>query len=492
MRRISMQLASLAVVCLVCASACGTRIPHSQVIQAAEGPGGSVQSGQSSGSSDGSGTNLSQTGTQSSGGSDAAPAGGGSSGAQTAAGSGNGSSGGSTNGSSGGSSTDGPTATGQSGGTPGGGTSSASGDHTPVVLGQVGTFSGVVGLAEGAGQPAMQVWAQWVNAHGGLAGHPVQLYSYDDNGSPSQAQADVQQLVQSKHAVALVGAFLPLTISAVEGYVDSNKVPVVGGDVVTPDWNQYPYLFPEGASASSLTFGTAQAMKARGQRKVAVWYCQESTACAYADSQFVAAAAKFGLTIVDQEKISLAQPDFTEQCLSANQKGAQAIFVGADGATVGRVARDCVQQGYHPGYYTSALAVTNDQASDPNLNGLTVTSAVFPWMEDSTPAEQQYQGAIRQYDPSLTPSGAAAEAWTSGMTLVAAVDALGALATHGPLTSALIAEGLWKLNHATMGGLSPGVTFLAGHPAPQQTCTGLAEIQNGRWTAPQGNTYTCF
>jgi branched-chain amino acid transport system substrate-binding protein len=479
-RRISMQLASLAVVCLVCASACGTRIPHSQVIQAAEGPGGSVQGGQSSGSSVGSGTNLSQTGIQSSGGSNAAPVAGGSAGAQTAVGAGNGSS------------TKGPMATGQSGGAAGGGTSGASGDHTPVVLGQVGTFSGVVGLAQGAGQPAMQVWAQWVNAHGGLAGHPVQLYSYDDNGSPSQAQSDVQQLVQSKHAVALVGAFLPLTISAIESFVDSNKVPVVGGDVVTPDWNQHPYLFPEGASASSLTFGTAQAMKARGQQKVAIWYCQESTACAYADNQFVAAAAKFGLTIVDQEKISLAQPDFTEQCLSANQKGAQAIFVGADGATVGRVARNCVQQSYHPGYYTSALAVTNDQASDPNLNGLTVTSAVFPWMEDSTPAEQQYQNAMRQYAPNLTPSGAAAEAWTSGMTLVAAVDALGPLATQGPLTSSLVAEGLWKLNHATLGGLSPGVTFLSGHPAPQQTCTGLAEIQNGRWTAPQGNTFTCY
>lgn len=491
MPRISKQLAFLAVACLVCFSACGTRVPHSDVIQAAEGPGGSVQGGQPSGASAGYGTNSSQAGTQSAGGPNAAAAAGGA--VPVSGGAAGGAAGGKAPvGPGSGSSTKGATGTAPGGGVAGEGTSTPSGDHTPVVLGQVGTFSGVVGLAQGAGQPAMQVWARWVNAHGGLAGHPVQLYSYDDNGSPSQAQSDVQQLVQSKHAVALVGAFLPLTISAVEGYVDSNKVPVVGGDVVTPDWNQYPYLFPEGASASSLTFGTAQAMKARGQRKVAVWYCQESTACAYADSQFAAAAAKFGLTIVDQEKISLAQPDFTEQCLSANQKGAQAIFVGADGATVGRVARDCVQQGYHPGYYTSALAVTNDQASDPNLNGLTVTSAVFPWMEDSTPAEQQYQGAIRQYDPSLTPSGAAAEAWTSGMTLVAAVDALGALATHGPLTSALIAEGLWKLNHATMGGLSPGVSFVSGRAAPVQTCTGLAEIQNGRWVAPQGNTFTCF
>lgn len=469
-------------------SACGTRIPHSDVVQAAEGQGGALQAGSMQTYAGGGNPSAAGGGAGSTA---ASPTAAGSPGL-SAAGSGGSTPLGSTNESGRSvSGAGGPigTATGASGG-PGAGT--GHGNHDPVVLGQVGTFSGVAGLAEGGGQPAMEVWAQWTNAHGGLAGHPVQLYSYDDGASPSQAQADVQQLVQTKHAVALIGAFLPATISSVEGFVDANGIPVVGGDAATPDWNEHPYLFPEGASAYSLTFGLVQAMKVRNQLKAAVFYCQESTACGYANSQFVAAAQRFGVSVVDQEKISVAQPDFTEQCLNAHQKGVQAIFVGADGATGERVARDCSQQGYHPAYYNSALAMTQDQASDPNLDGLTVTTAVFPWMESSTPAEQQFQNAMRQYAPNLTPSAAAAQAWTSGMMLDAAVEALGAEATQGPLTSGLIAQGLWKLQHDTLGGLSPGVTFASGKPAPLQTCTGLAEIKRGQWVAPQGNTFTCF
>src|SRR5436190_95136 len=61
----------------------------------------------------------------------------------------------------------GPAATGGDGSAAAG-----AGDHTPVVLGQVGTFSGIVGGAEGTAQAATNVWVRWTNAHGGLAGHP--------------------------------------------------------------------------------------------------------------------------------------------------------------------------------------------------------------------------------------------------------------------------------------------------------------------------------
>jgi hypothetical protein len=159
------------------------------------------------------------------------------------------------------------------------------------------------------------------------------------------------------------------------------------------------------------------------------------------------------------------------------------IPIRPSGPTAGRIGRDCAQRGYHPALYTSALGVTL-RTSDPNINGLTVTSAVFPWMENSTPAEQQYQAALHQYAPQIT--RATAEAWTSGMMLAAAVQALGAQAIHGPLTSPLIAQGRGKLHHNTLGGLSPGVTFVQVSRLPNKPALGWLKSATGNGPRPRG------
>jgi hypothetical protein len=64
----------------------------------------------------------------------------------------------------------------------------------PVAVGQVGTFSGVVGALTAGSRAALAAWAKDVNAHGGLACHPVRLYSQDDAGDPGQAAAAVKDL----------------------------------------------------------------------------------------------------------------------------------------------------------------------------------------------------------------------------------------------------------------------------------------------------------
>src|SRR4051812_44217540 len=51
---------------------------------------------------------------------------------------------------------------------------------SPVVIGNIGTYSGVVGAIYGSGQAAVQVFAKWANARGGLNGHPIQIITGDD------------------------------------------------------------------------------------------------------------------------------------------------------------------------------------------------------------------------------------------------------------------------------------------------------------------------
>jgi branched-chain amino acid transport system substrate-binding protein len=70
----------------------------------------------------------------------------------------------------------------QSAAAPGGPAAVAS-DGSPIKLGSIGTFSGVLGAAMYPGLQAAQAWTAYINAKGGLGAHPVQLVVR--NRSPS-------------------------------------------------------------------------------------------------------------------------------------------------------------------------------------------------------------------------------------------------------------------------------------------------------------------
>ena len=57
--------------------------------------------------------------------------------------------------------------------------------------------------------------------------------------------------------------------------------------------------------------------------------------------------------------------------------------------------------------------------------------------------------AFERYAPNVALDGASMIAWSSGKLLEAAVDALGAEARSGPLTTALIMKGLGKIKNET-------------------------------------------
>src|SRR4029077_413276 len=111
------------------------------------------------------------------------------------------------------------TATGAATGTGGSGATGATsggggGDTTPVVICQVGHFSGIASPPMGNAQPGLVSWERWTHAHGGLAGHPIVLDTKDDTMDPNRAQQIVQNCVENEHAVAIVGAMVPATIDS--------------------------------------------------------------------------------------------------------------------------------------------------------------------------------------------------------------------------------------------------------------------------------------
>jgi branched-chain amino acid transport system substrate-binding protein len=364
----------------------------------------------------------------------------------------------------------------------------------PLKLGQIGHFSGVVGpLTQGA-RIGLSVWASDVNARGGINCHPVQLFQMDDGADPSRTAANIADLVNDKHVSAIVASFSALAPAAVKQGAEKYKVPVIGGDLAAFEWNSSPYLFPEGASLTTRAYTELHQAVAAGFPKMGLLYCVETPSCTTLHKvvETDGVAKQAGVTVVYSTPVSIAATDYTAQCQNAKNAGAQSIGVAMDGASISRLVRSCDALGFRPPIATDALLISNEQAADPGLRRNTVLSAnvTAPWMLSDTPGQRAYQAAMKHYAPGYTLDSSSIIAWTCGKLAEAAIAKL-PVTTAAP-TSAQIVGGLGQLHNEKLGGLSPGITFRAGQPAPQGRCMYYTRLDEHGWSAPRGSTPVCY
>ena len=361
------------------------------------------------------------------------------------------------------------------------------GPLAPIVLGNVGTYSGAVGGTLYVIPTMLQVWAAWTNAHGGIAGHPVQIITQDDGGDPARSRSAVQDLVENRHVIAFLASFWPLDLQGPLPYLEQKHIPVIGGDEVNSQWTSSPVLFPVGTTFNETLDGTLKESHAAGATKVGIIACVEAATCDVQQNHIKEAAPRFGEQVVYNARISLVQPDFTAECLGAQQAGAQVVWIGAEANSAGRLAKSCARQNYHPLWITGAIATTNREADDPSLDGLLAPASTFPTMlTGGNPGIVAYQDAIHQYAPNLEESGGTSMVWTSGELLKKALAGIG----PQPTTDAVF-KGLYSLKNETVGGLTPPVTYAAGQGAPPVHCYFVVQVRSGRWTAPHGTAYDC-
>ena len=318
---------------------------------------------------------------------------------------GGGSAGGGTAGAAGGTAGHATTGAAATGGSAGG---AASSSGSTIALGNVGTYSGVIGAVFSGAQQTMGVWQAYVNSHGGLNGHPVHVYIEDDGSDPSTSVSDVEQEVTQDHVIAFVGNLMPLTVQASVPYLQQQNIPVIGGDASSATWWQSPVLFPQGASdlGSDQAVFTIKAAAAKGYTKMGVVYCVEDPTCSDGIQSLIqpGGGSQAGVTTVYSSSISITQPDFTAQCLDAKQAGATFIYFAGDGDSLMRMANDCAAQGYKPLYVGDSIAITANLASNANLNGLLAGQTNFPWVDSYTPAQAAYQQAVKHVRPRASPA----------------------------------------------------------------------------------------
>ncbi|MCU1692602.1 MAG: putative branched-chain amino acid transport system substrate-binding protein precursor [Frankiales bacterium] len=368
----------------------------------------------------------------------------------------------------------------------------AAGGGGDILVGNVGSVSGIYGGALAPVQQAVQVWAQAVNAKGGLGGRKVKVLTADDGGDAAKHQQLVQEMVEKDKVVAFVGQPNAVSMtSRTVSYLKGKGIPIVGGDMGNTLWYTSPLLYPQAAAGGA--YGTAaitllvRRTAAAGKKKIALVACQEIAICGITFNDFDKVVKAAGGTPVYKTRTQLTNTSYTSECLGAQRAGAEVLYFVGDSNTWRRLASSCAGQNYRPIHSVGASIAVPAHAADKNLQGAYTPSNVFPWFANGSPAQKEYSAALARYLPGQAPAGGHSQGWVSGKMFEKAVASI-----SGPVTSATLIDSLSAFKGETLGGLVAPLTFTKGKPATSRTCAADIRITGKSFTSPDNGAITCF
>jgi branched-chain amino acid transport system substrate-binding protein len=460
--------AALVAATAVLLAACGTRVDHDAIVQAAGAPATQQEGAGNAGFGDGEAGDQAGSSEDVDGDEEGSSAGSADSDGAASGKSGEQGSGGSD-----------PGSTGEQGGSSG----------KPIVIGTIGAFSGPGGAALAQGARAMQVWAADVNARGGIDGRPVKLIVVDDGGDAAKARSLMKELVEDRKAVAVVAAMTVVeTLNAWRGYVEDKKVPIVGGSC-GPEWTASPMLFRQCPASPEQIFGTALIGAKHGKSKqFGGLFCSETESCTFVENQLFAkgGAERAGLNPRYRGRMSVFQADYTAECIQARNSGVELMMVVADPGTTERVAASCRRQGFTPQYLQISSTIRAGTVAKPGMGDMLVGMSSFPFAGMSGKAFGEFDAAWKRHGGGQAPGPAASQGWASGKLFELAARKAGS-----DLSRASLVKALRTLRDERLGGLTTPMTFGPKGPADVK-CTYYMKGSGGKWTAPEGAKLTCW
>ncbi len=372
-------------------------------------------------------------------------------------------------------------------------------DNQPITICSVSEMGGPAGAAIAQGVNGLQAWVGDVNSRGGVHGHRIRLIVRDSNSDPNVALAHVRACVENDGAVALVGGMATLTAAGYRSYLESKRVPSIGGDCGTYVYNSSPVFFNQCAAPETSVWAIAQEAAKAGtaNKKFAFLYCQEASACAngrkwMVDDRFV---ERNGLELAYAKQFSLTQLDFTSECTAMKAAGVTVVSAIVDPSGLQRMGQSCTRQGFNPVWVQLYASVYSDTATKPGLGNIRLQMPTMPFCcltgkDAQNTAFQRYLTAFERFGGLRAPGPAVPLGWTSGVLFERFLDEVAKVSPS--VTSAVLLRAADGIRNETLGGLVPAINLTAGEKTPDSGCWFVMEARNGGpFGAPDGLGLTC-
>jgi branched-chain amino acid transport system substrate-binding protein len=360
-----------------------------------------------------------------------------------------------------------------------------------IPVGVIATMSGPLSSTGIQGGNVAAAWEKWINAKGGISGHPVKVTVEDDGADPTKGLTAAKKLVDSDNVVAII-AGTDIVLPAWDDYVIGKGVPIIGGAPNSPDWSKKPGLFNGATDIQSHTLVVNVGVKLAKATAFANLYCQEIAACQLSDPPLKAESEKLGIKH-QALAIGAAAPDYTAECLKMKQAGTNFPQMNVVSATAVRVVQGCQAQGYNPTWGTSLQAFGSEfKALTTNFKAYGPSYAFNP--ASPNPASKDFKDAMSKYAQGKEyEAGSGPFAW-DGLQILTAALGKAQLGDQAP-TSAQLLDGLYALNGSDLGGeFANPLSFVKGQPPllnGARPCAFIMGVENGKLTAPAGNDKIC-
>src|SRR5829696_10316974 len=206
------------------------------------------------------------------------------------------------------------------------------------VIGITGALTGPVASTQAPAMEAIRIYADRLNAAGGINGKQLRVILQDDAAEPSKAAANAKKLITQDNVILLINASLSSTYAPTVAEARRAGVPLLFAAGVCPK-EVYPTADPlqfcTTAYASNYDSRAALAfIKETSKEPVKIGFAAMAIPLSRGEMDFAESQAPaLGMSVVDKEVIPPPTPDYTPFATKLKDAGANWVFSWAPWVT---------------------------------------------------------------------------------------------------------------------------------------------------------------
>ena len=191
----------------------------------------------------------------------------------------------------------------------------------PIKIGVIGEESSVAGASL---TKAAVMAADDINAHGGVNGRKIEVVTYDDHSSASDAVRAFQRAVSQDKVVAVIGSYISEVVLALEPWSARMRMPFITpgaasnliSKAVHDDYDHYKYTFHGWLTSAFIAQSICDYTQRHAGRvlsimKTAVVMSEDAAWTTPLDAAYLECLPKAGLKVLDHIRFNPDTADFT-------------------------------------------------------------------------------------------------------------------------------------------------------------------------------------
>ena len=316
--------------------------------------------------------------------------------------------------------------------------STAKSNGAPLKIGMSLPLTGAVADVAKSGNQGYQLWASQVNAAGGLLGRKLQLIVHDDGFDPNQTGSDYTRLISQDKVDLLLGTFSSLLNAPASAIAARQKMLYIepsGGSAQLFTRGFKNLFFAQPATTSSLPdqyVNLITAMPAVQRPKTAAYVTQDDPSASPAVAIFKTKLEALGVKTVYNQTYDPSTTNFDTIASAIKHAAPELVIQGAVSDDGSQFVKSLEKLSFSPKMLFQTNAPTD--AAYSTAIGTKNTEGVFT--AEAWSAKAKYPGNaefVAAYTKKFgsAPTEDAANSYTAGQVLAAAVKAVGKIDQSG-------------------------------------------------------------